>query len=147
MCGIVGLFAKRPDVEERLGALLGDMLGQMADRGPDSAGLAVYRDPAPAGSTKLSLHSEDPGEDWSVLGAGVAVHASHAVVVLDGEADDVLHMPEESLWPFVLALTLSVLFAGLLLDLPLVATAGGVMALGALAGWHLPRAEDEDEAW
>jgi len=90
MCGIVGLFAKRPDVEERLGALLGDMLGQMADRGPDSAGLAVYRDPAPAGSTKLSLHSEDPGEDWSVLGAGVAVHASHAVVVLDGEADDVV---------------------------------------------------------
>ena len=36
---------------------LGAMLGQMADRGPDSAGLALYRDPAPPGATKLSLFS------------------------------------------------------------------------------------------
>jgi methylamine---glutamate N-methyltransferase subunit A len=89
MCGIVGLFAKHPDVEERLGAHLGAMLAQMADRGPDSAGVAIYRDPAPAGTTKLSLFSEDANEDWSVLGDDVAVHASHAVVVLDGEAADV----------------------------------------------------------
>jgi glutamate synthase domain-containing protein 1 len=89
MCGIVGLFAKTPEVEERLGALLGDMLGQMADRGPDSAGVAVYRDPAPPGSTKLSLFSEDPAEDWGVFGADVTVHASHAVVILEGEAPEV----------------------------------------------------------
>ena len=57
MCGIVGLFAKSPEVEERLGAHLGAMLGQMADRGPDSAGLAIYRDPAPLGSTKVSLYA------------------------------------------------------------------------------------------
>ena len=37
MCGVVGLFAKTPEVEERLGAHLGAMLGQMASRGPDSA--------------------------------------------------------------------------------------------------------------
>ena len=55
MCGIVGLFAKNPDVQERLGAHLGAMLGQMADRGPDSAGIALYRDPAPLGATKLSV--------------------------------------------------------------------------------------------
>jgi glutamate synthase domain-containing protein 1 len=88
MCGIVGLFAKSPEVEERLGALLGEMLGQLADRGPDSAGIALYRDPAPAGATKLSLFSEDHGEDWSVLG-DVEVHASHAVVVLEGDAPEV----------------------------------------------------------
>jgi glutamate synthase domain-containing protein 1 len=88
MCGIVGLFAKTPDVEERLGSLLGDMLAQMADRGPDSAGIAVYRDPAPVGATKLSLFSADPDEDWSVLG-DAAVHASHALVVLEGEAAEV----------------------------------------------------------
>jgi len=85
VCGIVGLFAKHPDVEARLGALLGAMLGQMADRGPDSAGVAIYRDPAPAGSTKLSLFSDDPDEDWSAVG-DATVHASHAVVVLEGEA-------------------------------------------------------------
>ena len=60
MCGIVGLFAKSPDVELRLGALLGEMLGQLADRGPDSAGMALYREPAALGSTKLSLFSADP---------------------------------------------------------------------------------------
>ena len=93
MCGIVGLFAKSAEVEERLGAHLGAMLGQMADRGPDSAGLAVYRDPAPAGSTKLSLFSEDPREDWDALarelGAGeIAVRASHGILVVEGEAAD-----------------------------------------------------------
>ena len=89
MCGIVGLFAKRPEVEERLGAHLGAMLSQMADRGPDSAGVALYREPAPVGSTKLSLFSEDPDEDWGALGGDVTVRASHAVVVLEGEAAEV----------------------------------------------------------
>src|SRR5215217_8742911 len=79
MCGIVGLFAKSPDVELRLGALLGEMLTQLADRGPDSAGMALYREPAALGSTKLSLFSADPDEDWSAVG-DATVHASHAVV-------------------------------------------------------------------
>jgi glutamate synthase domain-containing protein 1 len=91
MCGIVGLFAKSPEIEARLGALLGAMLVQMADRGPDSAGLAVYRDPAPAGATKLALFSAEPGEDWEAaaraLGASLLdVRASHAVLLLDGDA-------------------------------------------------------------
>jgi methylamine---glutamate N-methyltransferase subunit A len=95
MCGIVGLFAKSPEVEERLGAHLGAMLAQMADRGPDSAGLAVYRDPAAPGATKLSLFSEDPDEDWDAVArdlsgpdADVAVVASHAVVVIEADAAD-----------------------------------------------------------
>jgi methylamine---glutamate N-methyltransferase subunit A len=86
MCGIVGLFAKSPDVELRLGALLGAMLTQLADRGPDSAGIALYREPAALGSTKLSLFSADPAEDWAALG-DATVHASHAVVELEGTAD------------------------------------------------------------
>ena len=90
MCGIVGLFAKSAAVEGRLGAHLGAMLGQMADRGPDSAGVALYREPAPAGTTKYSLFSPDPDEDWAALGAA-EVHASHAVVVLDdAEAERLL---------------------------------------------------------
>jgi glutamate synthase domain-containing protein 1 len=90
MCGIVGLFAKSHGVEERLGAHLGSMLAQMADRGPDSAGIALYREPAPEGTTKYSLFSPDPDEDWSALG-DAEVHASHAVVVLDdAEAETLL---------------------------------------------------------
>jgi glutamate synthase domain-containing protein 1 len=96
MCGIVGIYAKSPAVETRLGAHLSAMLAQMNDRGPDSAGVAVYRDPAPSGATKLTLFSADTRFDWWELCAelhGVfggspepSVRASHAVVVVDADA-------------------------------------------------------------
>ncbi len=49
MCGIVGLFCKSPELEPQLGEYLSAMLVQMDSRGPDSAGVAVYRDAAPGG--------------------------------------------------------------------------------------------------
>jgi glutamate synthase domain-containing protein 1 len=98
MCGIVGLFAKTAELEDSLGTHLAAMLGQMGDRGPDSAGVAVYRDPAPAGASKLTLFSADPLEDWEALAAELghafggspqaSVRSSHAVVVVDAEAAD-----------------------------------------------------------
>jgi glutamate synthase domain-containing protein 1 len=42
MCGIVGLFLKDPALEPQLGSMLAGMLEVMSDRGPDSAGFAVY---------------------------------------------------------------------------------------------------------
>jgi len=42
MCGIVGLFLKSKALEPQLGAMLSQMLAVMNDRGPDSAGFAVY---------------------------------------------------------------------------------------------------------
>src|SRR5919108_2164539 len=96
MCGIVGLFSKSTAVEERLGAHLGAMLAQMSDRGPDSAGVAFYRDPAPSGASKVSLYSADPREEWARVRDGLAdafggdsepeVRASHAVFVVDADA-------------------------------------------------------------
>jgi glutamate synthase domain-containing protein 1 len=93
MCGIVGLFAKSPEIEERLGVHLAAMLVQMSDRGPDSAGVAVYRDPAPAGSSKLTLYSADANEDWDALATSLgsrepSVRSSHAVLVVEAEAAD-----------------------------------------------------------
>jgi len=98
MCGIVGLFAKSPEIEERLGEHLGAMLVQMSSRGPDSAGVAIYRDPAPSGSSKLTLYSADPHERWGAVRDGLcdafavcaepAVRASHAVFVVDADASD-----------------------------------------------------------
>ncbi|MDQ3381701.1 MAG: glutamine amidotransferase family protein [Actinomycetota bacterium] len=98
MCGIVGLFAKSPQIEERLGVHLAAMLAQMNDRGPDSAGVAVYRNPVPSGSSKLTLYSADSHEDWAVLAAELGdefggspepgVRASHAVLVVEADAAD-----------------------------------------------------------
>jgi glutamate synthase domain-containing protein 1 len=54
MCGIVGLFLMDRTLEPELGALLDGMLGTLCDRGPDSAGFSVYREPVP-GSVKITL--------------------------------------------------------------------------------------------
>jgi glutamate synthase domain-containing protein 1 len=87
MCGIVGLFSKSLAVSEQLGAHLSSMLVELSDRGPDSAGVALYRDPAPTGSTKVSLHSANPDQDWDSLGLGEPeVRASHAIFVVDDDA-------------------------------------------------------------
>jgi glutamate synthase domain-containing protein 1 len=92
MCGIAGLFSKSTEIEERLGAHLSAMLSQLADRGPDSAGVAIYRDPAPPGSCKVSLFSpetpgpwpqlaQELGEDFGEVGEP-EVRASHALFVV-----------------------------------------------------------------
>ena len=54
MCGIVGLFAKDSELEHELGAHLAGMLASLSDRGPDSAGFAVYGAPIPH-AVKLTL--------------------------------------------------------------------------------------------
>src|SRR4029453_781707 len=56
MCGIVGLFIKDPSLEPELGKLTAGMLATMSDRGPDSAGFAVYG-AGEAGETKLTLRA------------------------------------------------------------------------------------------
>ena len=95
MCGIAGLFSKSFDVSERLGSHLAEMLLQLSDRGPDSAGVAFYGDPAPAGSCKVSLLEPAPGYDWDGVRDALAaafgaaepeVRASHAVLVVETEA-------------------------------------------------------------
>lgn len=62
MCGIVGLYSKSPTVSAELGAHLAQMLVQMAGRGPDSAGLAIYSDPVDG--SKLSLRLAK-GAQWA----------------------------------------------------------------------------------
>ena len=75
MCGIVGLFLKKPALESELGRLTMDMLKVMTDRGPDSAGFAVYgaeRDER----SKLTLRAAR-GVDLACVVAAL----SHALVI------------------------------------------------------------------
>ncbi len=67
MCGIVGLFLKDPALEPQLGELTAEMLKVMSDRGPDSAGFAVYCAAAPGG-VKLTLRGPQ-GADLRALAA------------------------------------------------------------------------------
>ena len=88
MCGIVGLFLKDKSLEPRLGALLSDMLITMTDRGPDSAGIAIYG-PSATGKTKLTLQSPTGEAGFTGLeqslravdqSVTVTVRSTHAVV-------------------------------------------------------------------
>ena len=59
MCGIVGLFLKDTGMQSNLGQHLTNMLVTMTDRGPDSAGIAVYHQPN-EGVVKITLQSDHP---------------------------------------------------------------------------------------
>jgi len=84
MCGIVGLFSKNPDFEASLGSHLTAMMAALCDRGPDSAGFAIYRRPV-AGRTKLTVRPKG-GFDLDAFVAGVGlpieVERRHSSAVL-----------------------------------------------------------------
>jgi len=67
MCGIVGLYLKNPQLESQLGKLFEPMLEAMTDRGPDSAGFAIYGDEVADGWVKLTLQSTTEGFDFHAL--------------------------------------------------------------------------------
>jgi len=91
MCGIVGLFLKDRSLEPRLGAMLSSMLVTMTDRGPDSAGIAIYGD-ADHRHAKLTVQSADPKRDFAGLAGelqgaldapvSIQVKSTHAVILL-----------------------------------------------------------------
>lgn len=73
MCGIVGLFLKDDRLSPQLGGMLSDMLVTMTDRGPDSAGIALYG--AVQGSTfKITIQTDDPATGFN----GLAEHLTSA---------------------------------------------------------------------
>ena len=83
MCGIVGLFLKDKSLQGALGGMLTEMLVTMSDRGPDSAGIAVYRG-ADDGQVKITVQSANPATDFEglagELGADVTIIDTHAIV-------------------------------------------------------------------
>ncbi|MEH6455628.1 MAG: glutamine amidotransferase family protein [Cocleimonas sp.] len=92
MCGIVGLFLKDPSLEPQLGSLLSEMLITMTNRGPDSAGIAIYKDDG-SNNAKLTIQSDNAEEDFAgldktlsdAIGTSVSIRTvdTHAVLTLD----------------------------------------------------------------
>jgi glutamate synthase domain-containing protein 1 len=69
MCGIAALQLRNPMLRPRMGSLLSSMMCQIVDRGPDSAGLAVYNTPGlvSEGTSTLSLLGKDQGMDLAKI--------------------------------------------------------------------------------
>lgn len=94
MCGIVGLFLKDKSLEPDLGRLLTDMLITMTDRGPDSAGIAIYGDEK-TGKAKYTIQSASPESDFEDLAKDlsaalaspvtVTANSTHAVIEVESE--------------------------------------------------------------
>jgi methylamine---glutamate N-methyltransferase subunit A len=93
MCGIVGLFLKDKALEPRLGALTNVMLATMCDRGPDSAGFAIYGAPS-AGRAKITIQSPNPAMDFKGLDAAVAQAIGAEVSLHTKSTHAVLSVPE-----------------------------------------------------
>lgn len=79
MCGIVGLLIKNPRLRPQLGQLMLPMLIGMTERGPDSAGLAVYTSAVGANELKFSLYAFEEDFNWQKLGHDFQQHLGSAV--------------------------------------------------------------------
>jgi glutamate synthase domain-containing protein 1 len=88
MCGIVGLFLKTPELEPQIGRLTAEMLAVMSDRGPDSAGFAVYGRPSPAG-LKFTLR----GGDFTSLAAQLTARTGVEVTLERRDDHALLTLP------------------------------------------------------
>jgi glutamate synthase domain-containing protein 1 len=84
MCGIVGLFLKNAELEPELGRLTAMMLSELRDRGPDSAGFAVYGEEQ-AGVAKICVVAPAGGVAWPQVGQRLAEAVAASVSVIEIE--------------------------------------------------------------
>lgn len=99
MCGIVGLFLKDNNLEAQLGGMLSDMLVTMTDRGPDSAGIAVYGADTD-GQVKISVQSPDPDHEFDKLEAALDTGLSGAYSVDRKSTHAIYKIAETDVGPF-----------------------------------------------
>lgn len=91
MCGIVGLLVKNEQMRVNIGELMMPMLIGMTDRGPDSAGMAVFTAPVASNVRKFSLYAPSMTYNWGALAqehesvfgkkAQVNAQANHVILV------------------------------------------------------------------
>ena len=93
MCGIVGLFLKDIRLEPELGSMMSSMLVTMCDRGPDSAGFAVYGAET-AGKIKLTLRVS-PNVDVESLVRRLSTLAGTSLEFVNRDTHTVLTIPAE----------------------------------------------------
>jgi len=96
MCGIVGLFLKDKSLEPKLGGMLTEMLITMTDRGPDSAGIAIYGSDNGAHS-KLTIQSDQAGRDFATLAADLSTEIGSQVTLQRNDTHAVLEVASDKI--------------------------------------------------
>jgi methylamine---glutamate N-methyltransferase subunit A len=79
MCGIVGLLVKNPSMRANIGELMMPMLIGMTERGPDSAGMAVFTAPVAGNELKYSLYAPTMDFNWQGLAHDFDAHLGSKV--------------------------------------------------------------------
>ena len=95
MCGIVGLFLKNKALEPELGRMMSGMLATMCDRGPDSAGFAVYG-AGDSGHVKLTVRAMSPNFDFASLAGRLSEAVGSSVTVDVRESHGIFTVPEHA---------------------------------------------------
>ncbi|MDF1670660.1 MAG: glutamine amidotransferase family protein [Roseovarius sp.] len=96
MCGIVGLFLKDKSLEPKLGEMLTEMLITMTDRGPDSAGIAVYGADHD-GRAKLTIQSATPETSYAGLEVELSGRIGAEVSLRVKDTHAVIDLPEDKM--------------------------------------------------
>ncbi len=96
MCGIVGLFLKDKKLEPKLGMMLSEMLVTMTDRGPDSAGIAIYGNDE-NNTGKITVQSDNPSEDFKGLEKEINTLTGIKVLIRTKSTHAVLEMETASI--------------------------------------------------
>lgn len=91
MCGIVGLFLKDSKLEPELGRLMAGMLGVLCDRGPDSAGFAVFG-PGSTGTVKLTVRG-DQNTDFQAVAHRLSEALGTEISVVGRHTHGILTLP------------------------------------------------------
>ncbi len=87
------------------------------------------------------VHSREPLWDPQSEAGGPLLEVGHRTLgtsVLDADPTQLLRMPKDSLWPLALALSLLIVFVGLLVNLLLVVLVGLLLTFLCITGWLWP---------
>lgn len=100
------MYLKNAELQSQLGSMFQPMLVEMSSRGPDSAGVAIYRNPVELGQTKFSLAHDDPDFSWETLETELAATlqcsvsiktvGTHCILVTDADEAKVVRWLKNS---------------------------------------------------
>jgi|TARA_B100001059_G_scaffold171647_1_gene171745 amidophosphoribosyltransferase len=96
MCGIVGLFLKDSNLQPELGSLLSTMLITMTERGPDSAGIAIYNS-VKDDKIKITIQSKNPNTDFPLINSNLSSMINTPVSIDIKDTHAVLKLPSNKI--------------------------------------------------